>query len=124
MSLWNGLGSLVECDRSLADLSSMRTCGAARYFCCPRNTDDLGEILVRCADNGIDARFVGGVSNVIVVSDVVNAMVIRVHSPGMTTLEFEDLWSFLGQCHGVRSPRRVGQRAQLGRIGRLPRVCR
>ena len=56
MSLWNGLGSSVRSDVSLAELTSFRCGGTARFFTSPETTDNLISVAVRCAENGIEKK--------------------------------------------------------------------
>lgn len=115
MSLWNGLDSAVEADRPLAELTSMHTGGAARWFCAPEDPERLGELVARCEDRGIDMKFLGGATNIIVASDVVDAMVVRIHAPAMASLEFESDRVTAGA--GVRMERLVSECAARGLSG-------
>jgi UDP-N-acetylmuramate dehydrogenase len=102
----------VETNRSLSDLTSMHTGGVARYFCAPEDPDGLGAVMGRCLDDGMEMRFLGGATNVIVVSDVVDAMVVRIHSPAMASLEFEGDTVTAGA--GLRMERLVSECAGRG----------
>ncbi len=115
MSLWNGLGSAVETGRPLAELSSMHTGGAARWFCAPEDPERLGELEARCGDCGVDMKFLGGATNIIIASDVVDAMVVRIHTPSMASLRFEGDRVTAGA--GVRMERLVSECAAHGLAG-------
>jgi UDP-N-acetylmuramate dehydrogenase len=115
MSLWNGLGSAVEKDRPLAELTSMHAGGAARWFCAPEDPERLRELVARCEDRGVDMKLLGGATNVIIASDVVDAMVVRIHTPAMASLEFEGDRVTAGA--GVRMERLVSECASRGLSG-------
>ncbi len=102
MKLWNGLTSTVECDSPLADRTTFRTGGVARYFCCPSSAEDLGTIMRRCAENNIPVKFLGGGSNVIIASERIDTMVIWIHAPFMTSVEFKGEEVYAGAGLGMR----------------------
>ena len=115
MKLWNDLSSTVECDSPLADRTTFRAGGVARYFCCPTSTEDLGEIMRRCAENEIPVKFLGGGSNVIIASDKIDAMVVWIHAPFMTSIEFNGEEASVGA--GLDIQRLVAESVRRGLTG-------
>lgn len=89
MKLWSDLTSNVECESPVAGRTTFRAGGVARFFCCPGSVRDLATIMRRCTENGIRVKFLGGGSNVIITSDRVDAMVVWIHAPFMTSLDFK-----------------------------------
>jgi UDP-N-acetylmuramate dehydrogenase len=88
MKLWNGLQYVVECDRDLKDLTTFGTGGLAEYFCRPSDAAGLGTILKRCGENSIRVRYIGRGSNIVVVSERVEGMVVQVRSPAFAEMTF------------------------------------
>lgn len=115
MKLWNDLNGPVEHEKSLADLTTFRTGGTARYFFHPQDISDLAAAVKICAGEGIEVRFLGGGSNVIVASDTVDAMVIWIHAPFMTSLEFKGEDVIAGA--GVSTQHLVRESAGRGLMG-------
>lgn len=115
MSLWNGLSEVIEADRSLSELTSMRTGGAAKYFCEPKDPAALEEVLDRCREHGIEVRFMGGATNVVVTSASVDAMVVRIHAPAMTSIGRETEKVTVGA--GRRMERLTAECAEWGLTG-------
>ena len=113
--MWNGLSGEIETDRSLSELTSMRTGGAAKYFCAPGNPAVLGDVLDRCREHGIEVRFMGGATNVVVTSASVDAMVVRIHTPAMTSIGCEGEKATVGA--GCRMERLTAECAERGLSG-------
>jgi UDP-N-acetylmuramate dehydrogenase len=89
--------------------------GVARYFCCPASVDDMGLILRRCAENNIPVKFLGGGSNLLITSEKVDAMVIWIHAPFMTSIEFDGERVSVGA--GVSVRRLVAESVRRGLTG-------
>ena len=115
MKLWNGLSSTVERDSLLADRTTFRMGGVARYFCCPVSAEDLEKIMRRCAENDIPVKFLGGGSNVIIASEKIDAMVIWIHAPFMTSVEFNGEGASVGA--GLSMQRLVAESIRRGLTG-------
>ncbi len=115
MKLWSDLHSPVECDSPLADRTTFRMGGVARYFCCPASVDDLGLIMRRCVENNIPVKFLGGGSNLLITSEKVDAMVIWIHAPFMTSIEFDGEKVSVGA--GVSMRRLVAESVRRGLTG-------
>jgi UDP-N-acetylmuramate dehydrogenase len=66
MSLFAGLEQIVHCDRPLAPYTWFGIGGSAQYFVEPRNVDELRQVAVRCRENEIPVRVLGGGANLLV----------------------------------------------------------
>jgi UDP-N-acetylmuramate dehydrogenase len=79
----------IECVREQVPLSErtwLKVGGAAQFFAEPGSMDELQAVVARCRDEGLQARLLGGGSNVLVRDDGVAGMVISLANPSFTNI--------------------------------------
>lgn len=92
MTLLKGLDAIVQKDFPLGTLTTFGVGGTAEYFIRPRSEDELRDVIVQCADAGIEVRAIGRGSNVLVSDEGVKGAVVQLDPKafGVITIE-EDL---------------------------------
>lgn len=111
MSWYDGLEHIVRSDVPLRDYTWYRLGGPARWFCEPRDEDELIALLGRIRHGGVAWRLLGGGANVIVRDEGFDGAVIRLRGPVFERVEFDADLVHAGA--GADLPRLV--RATLGR---------
>lgn len=86
---FDDLGIAVIQDEPLARHTWLGLGGPARYFCEPVDLEALSRIAARCHAEGVPLRVLGGGSNVLVPSDGVPGMVVRLSGPGFSRVEVD-----------------------------------
>jgi UDP-N-acetylmuramate dehydrogenase len=84
---FDDLGVAVSCAEPLAPHTWLGVGGKATYFCEPVDVDALSRIVVRCRDEGIPLRVIGGGSNVLVPSAGFAGMLVRLSAPAFCGIE-------------------------------------
>lgn len=88
-SPFDDLAVTVQLAEPLAKHTWLGVGGAAQYFCEPVSVDSLSAVVSRCNETGIKLRVIGGGSNVLVPSDGIEAMVIRLSAPPFCGVEVD-----------------------------------
>ncbi len=115
MNLWNGLKTEVRENGSLAGLTSFGSGATARYLFRPESVGDMTEALKICARSGISVKILAGGTNVIIASNVVEAMVILIRGSFLTSIEYDGAQVTSGA--GVPMGRLVSEMADHGLAG-------
>lgn len=89
MAEFSGLEHIVRENEPLAPYGWLRTGGVARYFAEPTTEDELVSLIVLCKAQGISVKLLGGGSNILVASDIVDAMVIHLSSAAFTEIHVD-----------------------------------
>lgn len=89
MADFTGLEHIVRDHEPLAPYEWLRTGSVARYFAEPANEDELVSLVTQCKSQGIPVKLLGGGSNVLVASDVVEAMVVHLSAAAFTGIRVE-----------------------------------
>ena len=89
MAEFAGLEHIVRENEPLAPYGWLRTGGVARYFAEPTTEDELKSLVVLCKSQGISVKLLGGGSNVLIASEVVDAMVIHLSSAAFTEIHVD-----------------------------------
>jgi UDP-N-acetylmuramate dehydrogenase len=71
----------------LAERTWFKIGGVAQFFAEPGSPDELQAVVARCRDEGLQARLLGGGSNVLVRDEGVAGMVISLANPSLTTIK-------------------------------------
>ena len=77
MTLWKGLKEIVQRDFALGAMTTFGVGGQAEYFLRPRSDEELGEVLRRCAEKGMEVRAIGRGSNTLVRDEGVGGAVVQ-----------------------------------------------
>ncbi len=80
----------IDCVREqvpLADRTWFKLGGAAQYFAEPASIDELKAVVERCRDEGLQARLLGGGSNVLVRDEGVAGIVISLADPSFSRID-------------------------------------
>ena len=75
--LFAGLEEIVRVDEPLAGHTWLRIGGPATYFVCPRNIDELAEVVRRCRENEVPMFVMGGGANLLIDDAGVRGAVIH-----------------------------------------------
>ncbi len=90
MDTFAGLEHIVRENEILAPYTWLRVGGAAQFFAEPTSVDELQQLVVRCRDEGLPVRVLGGGSNLLVRDEGVPGLVIHLAAPAFTTISVED----------------------------------
>jgi UDP-N-acetylmuramate dehydrogenase len=82
MSWYRGFKHVVREGVSLAPMTTFRVGGPAQYFAQPSDSETLGALLRRAADEDIAVRLLGHGTNLLVADSGVNGLVLRLHKQG------------------------------------------
>ncbi|MDA7975973.1 MAG: UDP-N-acetylmuramate dehydrogenase [Pirellulales bacterium] len=88
-SPFDDLAVTVQLAEPLAKHTWLGVGGVAQYFCEPVSVESLSAIVSRCNETKIKLRVIGGGSNVLVPSEGVEAMVIRLSAPPFCGVEVD-----------------------------------
>jgi UDP-N-acetylmuramate dehydrogenase len=80
----------IDCVRSnvpLAERTWFKVGGAAQFFAEPATVEELQSVIVRCRDEGLHARLLGGGSKVLVRDEGVTGMVISLANANFTNIK-------------------------------------
>lgn len=80
------IGSQVECNKGLAEFSSFRTGGAAKYFFTARTVEEVVRAVKAAQKLDLPSFFLGGGSNILVSDKGYDGLVIRIAVMGMERL--------------------------------------
>jgi UDP-N-acetylmuramate dehydrogenase len=89
MSLLTGFEHIVRQAEPLAPHTWFHLGGPAEYFAEPTNIDELRGLIVRCLEEELPVRLLGGGSNVLVRDEGVPGVVIRLTEPGFAQIKVE-----------------------------------
>lgn len=109
-------GTVCRENESLAEKTTLRVGGNARYYIEPRDSEDLSRILITAKEAGIDTFILGRGSNIIVPDDGFNGIVIRLSHDNwrrVTQLVNGRLWAGAG----VRLKQLCAEARRLGMSG-------
>ncbi len=87
-NLFADLSEIVFERESLADLTSYRVGGPARWLARPRSIDDLARVVHRCAREDVPVFTLGRGANLLVSDEGVDGMVIRLDAPVFNRVEW------------------------------------
>ena len=88
-SPFDDLAVTVQLAEPLAKHTWLGVGGVAQYFCEPVSAESLSAVVSRCNEMGIKLRVIGGGSNVLVPSDGIEAMVVRLSAPPFCGVEVD-----------------------------------
>ncbi len=88
-SPFDDLAVTVQLAEPLAKHTWLGVGGVAQYFCEPVSAESLSAVVSRCNETGIKLRVIGGGSNVLVPSDGIEAMVIRLSAAPFCGVEVD-----------------------------------
>ena len=88
-SPFDDLAVTVQLAEPLAKHTWLGVGGVTQYFCEPVSTESLAAVVSRCHEKGIKLRVIGGGSNVLVPSDGIEAMVIRLSAAPFCGVEVD-----------------------------------
>ena len=89
MEDFNGLEHIVRDQEPLAPYSWLRTGGIARYFAEPTTENELVSLVSLCKSRDLSVKLLGGGSNILVASEVVDAMVVHLSAAAFTEISVE-----------------------------------
>lgn len=87
MPLLDGFEHIVRQAEPLAPHTWFHLGGPAEFFAEPRNEDELRELIVRCREEEMPVRLLGGGSNVLVRDEGVPGVVIRLTEPAFSEIK-------------------------------------
>ena len=87
MPLLDGFEHIVRQAEPLAPHTWFHLGGPAEYFAEPRNIDELRELIVRCREEDLPVRLLGGGSNVLVRDEGVPGVVVRLTEPAFAEIK-------------------------------------
>jgi UDP-N-acetylmuramate dehydrogenase len=82
----------IDCIRTnepLAERTWFKLGGPAQFFAEPGSVEELQSVVTRCRDEGMQARLLGGGSNLLVRDEGVSGMVISLASPTFTKINID-----------------------------------
>jgi len=88
-SPFDDLAVTVQLAEPLAKHTWLGVGGVAQYFCEPMSAESLAAVVSRCNEMGVKLRVIGGGSNVLVPSDGIDAMVIRLSAAPFCGVEVD-----------------------------------
>ena len=88
MSWFKGFEAIIRADVPLRDFTWYRFGGPARWFCEPRDEDQLVALLTRLRRDEIPWRILGGGANVIVRDAGFDGAVLHLAGPEFARIEF------------------------------------
>ena len=88
-SPFDDLAVTVQLAEPLAKHTWLGVGGVAQYFCEPMSAESLAAVVSRCNETGVKLRVIGGGSNVLVPSDGIEAMVIRLSAAPFCGVEVD-----------------------------------
>jgi UDP-N-acetylmuramate dehydrogenase len=80
---------ILEIDKPLAPLTSLRIGGPAQYFLEPRDENELVELVRCCRDEQIPIHVLGGGWNLLIRDEGVSGAVVRLSSPEFARIQVE-----------------------------------
>jgi len=86
MPLFDEFGEIVKAQEPLAPYTFLRMGGPAQFLAQPRNVEELSRLVVRCKQDGMPVRILGGGSNVLVRDEGVPGVVIRLREPAFNSI--------------------------------------
>lgn len=89
MSLLTGFEHIVRQAEPLAPHTWFQLGGPAEYFAEPTNIDELRGLILRCLEEELPVRLLGGGSNVLVRDEGVPGMVIRLTDPDFSQIKVD-----------------------------------
>ncbi len=90
MDIFNGLENITKTSEPLAPYTWYAIGGPAEYFVTPENPEQLGEVIRRCQDNGLDIHILGFGSNLLIEDAGVKGAVIKLDGEQFTNVEFAE----------------------------------
>lgn len=90
METFAGLEHIVRENEILAPYTWLRVGGAAQFFAEPTSVEELQQLVVRCRDEALPVRVIGGGSNLLVRDEGVPGMVVHLAAPAFTTIRVTD----------------------------------
>lgn len=90
MSLFTGLEEIVEEGFTLAQHTWYGLGGKAEFFVCPQTVEQLGEVVRRCAQDGVALRVIGCGSNLLISDKGIPGVVIKLDRGSFVESRIED----------------------------------
>lgn len=90
MALLTGFDDIVRQAEPLAPHTWFHLGGPAEYFAEPRSAEELSALVLRCEEEALPIRLLGGGSNLLVRDSGVPGMVIRLSAPEFAKIEVRD----------------------------------
>jgi len=79
----------IRTNESLAERTWFKLGGPAQFFAEPGSIEELQSVNARCRDEGMQARLLGGGSNILVRDEGVTGMVISLANPAFTKIKID-----------------------------------
>src|SRR4051812_42066630 len=90
MNSFDDFREIVRAAEPMAQLTWFRLGGPADFLARPQGVESLAALLLRCQELGVEARILGGGSNVLVRDEGVRGLVVHLESPAFSDLTIED----------------------------------
>ena len=103
MEDFNGLDHIVREQEPLAPYGWLRTGAIARYFAEPTTADELVALVSLCKSRDLSVKLLGGGSNILVASEIVDAMIVHLSAAAFTEITVE------GNCITARGGAKLVQ---------------
>ncbi|MBN2270950.1 MAG: UDP-N-acetylmuramate dehydrogenase [Sedimentisphaerales bacterium] len=89
MSIFSGLDEIVQSQYPLAKSTWYGLGGPADYFIRPKTVEQLGQVVLRCAENHIPVFLMGLGSNLLIGDEGLRGAVIKLDTEQFTKVDFE-----------------------------------
>lgn len=91
------IGEKVEFDKNLAQFTTFKTGGPARYFLAAESVDEIARAIKIANEYSIDFFLLGGGSNILLSDDGFDGLIIKVGTRGITLLENNQVYCAAGE---------------------------
>src|SRR3954447_11427671 len=89
MNSFDDFREIVRADEPMAPLTWFRLGGPADFLARPQGVESLAALLLRCQELWVEARILGGGSNVLVRDEGVRGLVVHLESPAFADVAIE-----------------------------------
>jgi len=120
MSIFSGLDEIVQTQYQLAKSTWYGLGGPADYFIRPKTVEQLGQVVLRCAENHVPVFLMGLGSNLLIGDEGLRGAVIKLDTEQFTKVDFEADEMGLTTWAGVELSRLVLTCVQKGLSGLEP----
>lgn len=120
MSIFSGLDEIVQTQYPLAKSTWYGLGGPADYFIRPKTVEQLGQVVLRCAEHHIPVFLMGLGSNLLIGDDGLRGAVIKLDTEQFTRVDFDPDGGGLTAWAGVELSRLVLTCVQKGLSGLEP----
>ncbi|MBA61078.1 MAG: UDP-N-acetylenolpyruvoylglucosamine reductase [Planctomycetaceae bacterium] len=90
MADFSGLEHIVRENEPLSPYGWLRTGGVARYFSEPTTEEELVTLVMLCKAQGITVKLLGSGSNILVASEIVDAMIVHLSAAAFSEITVTD----------------------------------